>query len=383
LLNGIGHLANLGQFVEIGQGQAFQREQMQWARRAYCLDSRALRIDLLNAVKEDVRDHHQTYASRIDTLLLVHTLLLTFALATLQYSDQFVPVSGCVECEENQHPWLVTCWVYSVSGILILPFWGIVMLIWSKLQLDHWLENSIGRLNVELRLSLSADFSNVETANGSSQDRDGSQLLERVEGAVTRLGAFVVEHQESFKRVWNKECRFMISAATVFLWVSCILAILITSGMFWLFLQNHMEGQHRHASSHFALCTISGLLAPAGYGIWFRLVCGSRAHRASSGGVGQRSRGGLGTNNEVFEDCIEPLPSDAAATGPALLESVAASASSRASAFVGAVRRSLRRSSARDAGDGLLPFDEGVLMTERPTGLPSLEDDDLRFSQLT
>ncbi|CAE7503336.1 unnamed protein product [Symbiodinium pilosum] len=141
LLNGIGHLANLGQFVEIGQGQAFQREQMQWARRAYCLDSRALRIDLLNAVKEDVRDHHQTYASRIDTLLLVHTLLLTFALATLQYSDQFVPVSGCVECEENEHPWLVTCWVYAVSGILILPFWGIVMLIWSKLQLDHWLED--------------------------------------------------------------------------------------------------------------------------------------------------------------------------------------------------------------------------------------------------
>lgn len=29
-----------------------------------------------------------------DTLLVVHTLLLTFALATLQYSDQFVPVSG-------------------------------------------------------------------------------------------------------------------------------------------------------------------------------------------------------------------------------------------------------------------------------------------------
>ena len=123
-----------------------------------------VRIDLLNAVKEDVRDHHQTYASRIDTwwndqpmfawfpvlcsmlvfhlvewvlisflrpptckrlwtlphwwhfdshfmtgcdqtssakdwktkdtLLVVHTLLLTFALATLQYSDQFVPVSG-------------------------------------------------------------------------------------------------------------------------------------------------------------------------------------------------------------------------------------------------------------------------------------------------
>jgi len=370
LLNGIGHLANLGQFVEIGQGQAFQREQMQWARRAYCLDSRALRIDLLNAVKEDVRDHHQTYASRIDTLLLVHTLLLTFALATLQYSDQFVPVSGCVECEENEHPWLVTCWVYSVSGILILPFWGIVMLIWSKLQLDHWLETSIGRLNVELRLSLSADFSQ-ETANGEGlQDRDGSQLLEKVEGAVTRLGTFVVEHQESFKRVWNKECRFMISAATVFLWVSCILAILITSGMFWLFLQNHMEGQHRHASSHFALCTLSGLLAPAVYGLWFRLVC--RRPGASTNG-----------QTDIFEDCIEPVAAESAG-GPALLENVAASASSRASALLGAVRRTLQRPQARDAGSGLgLRPDEGVLMAERPQGLPSMADDDMHFSELT
>ncbi|CAE7216081.1 unnamed protein product [Symbiodinium sp. KB8] len=57
-------------------------------------------------------------------------------------------------------------------------------LIWSKLQLDHWLETSIGRLNVELRLSLSADFSQ-ETAGEGLQDRDGSQLLEKVEGAST------------------------------------------------------------------------------------------------------------------------------------------------------------------------------------------------------
>eukprot|EP00913_Durusdinium_trenchii_P024841 g23316.t1 len=133
LLNGIGHLANLGQFVEIGQGQAFQREQMQWARRAYCLDSRALRIDLLNAVKEDTED----------TLLVVHTLLLTFALATLQYSDQFVPVSGCVECEENEHPWLVTCWVYAVSGILILPFWGIVLF-------NHFIDTRNERIRLDV-----------------------------------------------------------------------------------------------------------------------------------------------------------------------------------------------------------------------------------------
>lgn len=351
LLNGIGHLANLGQFVEIGQGQAFQREQMQWARRAYCLDSRALRIDLLNAVKEDVRDHHQTYASRIDTLLVVHTLLLTFALATLQYSDQFVPVSGCVECEENEHPWLVTCWVYAVSGILILPFWGIVLLIWSKLQLDHWLENSIGRLNVELRQSLSADV-NVESLG----DREGTELLERVEGAVTRLSSFVVEHQESFKRVWNQECRFMISAATVFLWVSCVLAILITAGMFWLFLQNHMTDQHRHAATHFALCTILGLLAPVAYG---RTV-----------------------ESPTFEDCIEPPEGQTLSVSRSVSSSVS-SASSHAAALLAALGRrahtALRPGGARE---GTNLDDSGVLMAELPSGLPTLEDD-LRFSEMT
>merc|ERR1712080_240272 len=105
------------------------------------------------------------------------------------------------------------------------------------------LETSLGRLNVELRSSLAAEPAFLDRSDASSgsmrssPDPDGQVLLERVEGAVSRLGSFVVEHQESFKRVWNKECRFMISAATFFLWASCILAILITSGMFWLFLE--------------------------------------------------------------------------------------------------------------------------------------------------
>jgi len=312
LLGAVGHLANLGQFVEIGQGHAYQREQMAWARRAYCLDSRALRIDLMNAVKEDVRDHHQTYAGRIDTLLLVHTLLFTFSLATLQYSDEFVPQSGCVDCVESLHPWLVIAWVYAVSAILILPFWSMVMLIWSKLQLDRWLESALGRLNLELRGSLAvvpgdAAFAAGPAANagagtsagaGMTDEQKGADLLDRVEGAVTRLSGFVVDHQESFKRIWGKECRTMISASTVFLWVSCVLAIGITAGMFWLFLQNHMEGKHKNAGTHFLVCTLCGLLAPAIYAL-------------AKGGPLKSVAEDIPAEN--FEDCIEaPLSLEAA-----------------------------------------------------------------------
>lgn len=294
LVNAVGHLANIGQFAEIGQSHIYQKEQMQWARRAYGLDSRALRIDLLNSVKDDVRDHHSVHSGRIDTLLLVHTLLLTFALATLQYSDEFVPQSGCEECAEEMHPWLVICWVYSVGAILILPFWSMVMLIWCKLQLDRWLELSLSKLNLELRISLATQPVVPQAPTDyKAEESNGHEMLEVVEEAVARLSGFVVEHQDSFKKIWGRECRAMTNAAIVFLWVSAVVAISITAGMFWLFLENHMRGAHDSAGTHFAWLMVSGLLTPAVYLLirpFWQRIAGYMHPEPTS---------------EDFEDCME------------------------------------------------------------------------------
>lgn len=189
------------------------------------------------------------------------------------------------------------------------------MLIWSKLQLDRWLETSLGRLNLELRGSLSAmpgcsEPSDALPPGGAGDSRGGGDgnaaaaqndrlqqdLLERVEGAVSRLSGFVVEHQDSFKRVWSAECRLMLKAATVFLWMACVLAIGITAGMFWLFLQNNMEGEHRSASTHFAVCTLCGLIAPALYVL-------------VAGGLSCNAPEDPPLPAEAFEDCIEAPPS--------------------------------------------------------------------------
>lgn len=307
MLGAVGHIANLGSIGSLGVAHAYQKAQMKWAHRAYCLDSRNLRIDLLNAVKEDARDHHQTYANRIDTLLLVHTLLFTFAMGTLQLSDSFLPSNQCVDCEEDLHPWFVTAWVLSVAGILILPFWSIIMLIWSKLQLDQWLETSLGRLNLELRSSLSQHNygeeieSETSSSTGLTDDSAGQELLLKVEHAVNRLSSFVVEHQESFKEVWNKECRAMIAAATIFLFAASALAIAITAFMFWLFLKNHMEASHKSAATHFAVCTVSGLLAPVVYALGVSLF--GRA----------KERPQLACADD-FQDCIEIPASEGASS---------------------------------------------------------------------
>jgi len=234
--------SGLGDSAKAGREPATaQREQMEWAQRAYRLDTRTLRIDILNAVKEDVRDHHHSYASRIDTLLLLHTLLLTFALATLQFSGQYVPQSGksCSYCVEVKYPVLVPIWVFLIGLILVLPFWCIMMLIWCKLRLDSWLRKSVHPLNRELRETLAGDVSYV--CGGHSIEETAELEMECMEQAVERLHSFVEEHQDAFAEIWTGECEAMMKMTTTFLWVNAVVAVTITAGMFWMFLSNHLD----------------------------------------------------------------------------------------------------------------------------------------------
>ncbi|CAJ1438952.1 unnamed protein product [Effrenium voratum] len=140
---------NVGQMVEIGQSHVHQQEQIRWARRAYQLESQSVRLDVFDHVKEEIRSHHDTYMGRIDALLLVLALVWPFGLNTIQFSDPFVPQTEmeCEDCIEVQYTWLVGAWIMLLGMILILPFWGILMLIRCKLKLDRWLEYSLARLN--------------------------------------------------------------------------------------------------------------------------------------------------------------------------------------------------------------------------------------------
>lgn len=171
------------------------------------------------------------------------------------------------------------------------------MLIWSKLQLDQWLETSLGRLNLELRSSLSSQkgsehMEESAVGTGLADDILGHELLVKVEDSVNRLSSFVFEQQASFKQVWDKECRSMITAATIFLFVSSALAIAITAGMFWLFLKNHMENTHKAASTHFAVCTLCGLFAPLIYASVVSVFCKTSERRQL-------------VCADDFQDCIE------------------------------------------------------------------------------
>ncbi|CAL1155921.1 unnamed protein product [Cladocopium goreaui] len=176
-----------------------------------------------------------------------------------------------------------------------------------------------------------------------------------------------------FDVAFDRRTRPRISAATVFLWVSCVLAILITAGMFWLFLQNHMAGQHRHAATHFALCTVCGLMAPIFYGLWFRLTCRETTRKF-------RNEHGESPTFEDFCDAfLKGVCGMTYGDRPDLMSSVSHSVSSASSrwgtqdavALLGALGRrglALRRGGVREGSN----LDEGVLMAERPSGYPTI-----------
>lgn len=249
------------EIMQAVQGQVYHRRDMSWNMRSYCLDLRSLRTDMLNNVKEEFRDQHQIYTGRIDTLLLVHTLLLTFAFATLQYSDPFLPSSEHSAYLENLHPGVVYFWVLLVAIILVLPFWSIVMLFQARNQLELWLEDYKAELTIEQRHSLQAFTRNLK----------GEPDTEAAEEEVHRVANRVAELQGQLTEVWRRDCQQLIENADRFFWFSCLAAVTITAGSFAGFLRNHLsveevlndrESIHPYISVTFVSLWLGGLLGP-------------------------------------------------------------------------------------------------------------------------
>eukprot|EP00931_Biecheleriopsis_adriatica_P064477 TRINITY_DN3924_c0_g2_i1.p1 TRINITY_DN3924_c0_g2~~TRINITY_DN3924_c0_g2_i1.p1 ORF type:complete len:386 (-),score=51.86 TRINITY_DN3924_c0_g2_i1:56-1213(-) len=260
---------NVGQIGELVQGQVHQKEQIRWTRRAYQLDCQSIRLDVFDHAKDEIRSHHDTYMSRIDTLLLVLALIWPFALNTIQFSDPFVPQTAeeCDDCIEVRHEWLVLAWIILLGVILILPFWGILMLIRCKLKLDRWLEYSLARLNHARR-----EMNIVPAPKSQMQKVGGPELDEAnddTKAVVSNLVDIVSECQEYLALIWTEECGWLVHASTSLLWVSAAAALMLTALSMWIYLVNK-GGEHPRCAHIFAFIVLVGMTVPLIYVMWQR-----------------------------------------------------------------------------------------------------------------
>jgi len=264
---------NIANVAQLGQAHFQHRESIKFAKRTLHLDSQSIRLDALDHSKEEIRSHYDTYASRIDTLLLVLTLIWPFALNTIQFSDPFVPVTEevCPDCVEVEHQWIVGIWVLFLGLILILPFWGILMMIRCKLRLDAWLESALKALNDEKKVIVRS--SPIQDQNMSRVEVDAEQDKQdrATEEIVLHLVDEVLKYQENLAAIWSGECGALIHGATMLFIVSSGAALLLVALSLWIFLINK-GGAHAFYSSFLAFCVPVGILVPILYVVYRRYL---------------------------------------------------------------------------------------------------------------
>lgn len=306
---------NIANVAQLGQAHFQHRESMKFAKRAHHLDSQSIRLDALDHSKEEIRSHYDTYASRIDTLLLVLTLIWPFALNTIQFSDPFVPVTEevCPDCVEVEHQWLVGIWVLFLGLILILPFWGILMMIRCKLRLDAWLESALKSLNDEKKVIVRS--SPIQEDNLSRDEADAKQAQQdrATEEIVLHLVDEVLKYQEKLASIWSEECGALIHGATMLFIVSSGAALLLVALSLWIFLINK-GGAHATYSVFLAFFVPVGLLVPCLYVI-FRRYCAKTQdeHIVPSFPLSSPSRNRpflAGRAKDLPQSALEPEPLD-------------------------------------------------------------------------
>lgn len=151
----MGAVLGLADMASMGAGFYYGHEGLNWAKRAYGLDQRALSIDILNTVREDMRDLFQARATRLDNLLVVITLMITVGFG-------FV-VEGTFPPAESDETAL--CIYACLCGLsLVCPFWGLVWTLECKAYLDNFLVQAMRDMDLMLMTLLE----NPPVANNSS-----------------------------------------------------------------------------------------------------------------------------------------------------------------------------------------------------------------------
>ena len=164
-----------------------------------------------------------------------------FALNAIQFSDPFIPQTEfqCAHCIEVKHKWIVFLWMTLLGAILVLPFWGILMLIRCRLKLDAWLEYSLARLS-QARRGMKIT---PQTKMGSTRNEDDEDDHDDTKDIVCRLVNMVAECQEYLGLMWTEECSWLVHTSTSLLWISA--ACGTTS---YCFVHLGIHGQQRRCS---------------------------------------------------------------------------------------------------------------------------------------
>ena len=184
--------------VQLLQADEYHQRSVKWNRLSIEAQERAVRISVIRTVREDLADRIEMVRMRIDTFMLLNTLMLEASFGFV-YCGTFEPYGTQLSstCGETPRVLLIS---YTVGFVLslTLPFWGLFFALETNRSVEHYL----------------------------------SSLLK--ERAFTRFNLRKsLSHYDAFDHFWNRHCRWRFDLSKWLAWAG-VIACLATAAMLGL-----------------------------------------------------------------------------------------------------------------------------------------------------
>jgi len=204
----MGGLVSLGacDVVNLGQQWHYGRKSLAWSARdcrlshqGQMIAGKAMQLDALSTVREELRDQVHVIIGSLDTLLVVSTLMLATGFGFVVEGSY---PSQLADRDPDQQPWLV---VYSclMAMSLIFPFWSVIFTLRVRHEVDDVLSNFVQHLRQALSEIIRQDEP-LDFQFTLTEDEDPATTLSNIAGrfisaASNRHGTEVVSKRRSTK----------------------------------------------------------------------------------------------------------------------------------------------------------------------------------------
>jgi len=148
-------LLSVGEWAQIAQSwHQLQRDET-WSRRGYDMGLQSMRIDMINTVREEMRDQVTVIISSLDNLMVVATLMLSIGFG-FSVEGTFPPPEHDYDYDEVQQCLLVLYAVLAAFS-LVFPLACLMLTIAARFEVELCQQDVMGDLQKHLMKALQED----------------------------------------------------------------------------------------------------------------------------------------------------------------------------------------------------------------------------------
>lgn len=146
---------SLGEAIGILQSWHSYNRDETWSRRGYDIGLQSMRIDILNTVREEMRDQVTVIISSLDNLMVVATLMLSIGFGFV-VEGTFPPAETDYDYDDTQKVFLVAYAVLAALA-LVFPLFTLMLTIAARFEVELCQQDVMGDLQKHLLKALRRD----------------------------------------------------------------------------------------------------------------------------------------------------------------------------------------------------------------------------------